>query len=68
MEKWKIGVNEDDMSYACEVQQTHSESNGSTVTDTNKDFHGNSYAEKGMLSLQLKSARNEMCELLFCLW
>ena len=47
MEKWKIGVNADDMSYACEVQQTHSESNGSTVTDTNKDFHGNSYAEKG---------------------
>ena len=47
MDKWKIGVNEDDMSYAREVQQTHSESNGSTVTDTNKDFHGKSYAEKG---------------------
>ena len=47
MEKWKIVVNEDDMSYACEVQQTHSESNGSTVTDTSKGLHSNSYAEKG---------------------
>ena len=38
----EIVVNEDDMSYACEVQQTHSESNGNTVTDTSKDVHSNS--------------------------
>ena len=66
MEKLKTCVNEDDMSYACEVQQTHSESNGSTVTDTSKDLHSSSYAKKGVLSLQLKIAKTEMCQLLFC--
>ena len=39
----KIVVNEDDVAYAHEVQQTHSESKGSTVTDTSKDLHSNSY-------------------------
>ena len=38
----KIVVNEDDVAYAHEAQQTHSESNGSTVTDTSKEFHSNS--------------------------
>ena len=68
MEKWKIGVHADDMTYACEAQQAHRDSNGSTVANTSKDFHGNSYAEKGMLSLQFKSARDAMLCLLFCLW
>ena len=45
----------------------HIESKVSTVTDTSKDLHSKSYAEKGVLSLQLKIARNEMCQLLFCL-
>ena len=63
----KIVVNEDDVAYAHEVQQTHSESKGSTVTDTSKDLHSNSYAKKGGLSFQLKVATTEMCQLLFCL-
>ena len=42
----KIVVNEDDVAYAHEVQQTQSESKVSTVTDTNKDLHSNSYAKK----------------------
>ena len=62
----KIVVNEDDVAYAHEVQQTHSKSKVSTVTDTSKDLHSNSYAKKGVLSLQLKIARTEMCQLLFC--
>ena len=48
-------VNEDDVAYAHEVQQTHSRSKVSTVTGTSKDLHSNSYAEKGVLSFQLKS-------------
>ena len=46
-----IVVNEDDVAYAHEVQQTHSESKGSTVTDTSKDLHSNSYAKKRSVEL-----------------
>ena len=47
-------VNEDDVAYARGVQQTHSRSKGSTVANVDKDVHSNSYAEKGVLSFQLK--------------
>ena len=64
----EIVMNEDNVAYAHEVQQTHSESKGSTVTDTSKDLHSNSYAEKGMLSFQLKVTKEPSLCLLFCLW